>query len=54
MPSYAYRCKKCGKPFTLTMPIREHEKKRVRCLKCGSNQVAKLVQSFNVTTSKKS
>ena len=54
MPTYAYHCKKCGKHFTLTLRISERERKRVRCHKCGSHQVSKLVQAFNVTTSKKS
>lgn len=54
MPTYAYHCRKCGKQYTLIMRISEHERKKVRCHKCGSNQVGKLVQAFNVTTSKKS
>jgi len=54
MPTYAYRCKKCGKQITLTMRISQHEKTKVRCFKCGSAHMLKLVQSFNVTTSRKS
>ena len=54
MPTYAYKCKKCGKGFTLIMRISEHERKKVRCPKCDSSAVAQVVQRFSVTTSKKS
>ncbi|MBI4658366.1 MAG: zinc ribbon domain-containing protein [Verrucomicrobia bacterium] len=54
MPSYDYYCRKCGKKFTLTMTMSDHEKKKVKCPKCSSSQVAQQVGAFFATTSKKS
>lgn len=54
MPTYSYRCEKCGKSFTLTMSISEHDKARPKCPKCASRQVAHSVQAFFASTSKKS
>jgi len=54
MPTYDYMCKKCKKKFSLVMRISEHDRKRVKCPKCSSTQVAQSVQSFFTTTSKKS
>lgn len=54
MPVYDYRCKKCGKKFSLTMSIAEHETKRVKCPKCGSRSVEQQVAAFYAVTSKKS
>jgi len=54
MPTYEYECKKCGHAFSLTMPMSEHEKKKVKCPKCKAENVKQLVGSVFVTTSKKS
>ncbi|MBM3880515.1 MAG: zinc ribbon domain-containing protein [Verrucomicrobia bacterium] len=54
MPTYAYKCKKCGKSFTLVLSITEHDRKKPTCPKCRSSQVAQTVQGFFATTSKKS
>jgi putative FmdB family regulatory protein len=54
MPTYEYICKKCNKKFSSTMSIREHDKKKIRCPKCSSTEVAQSVQAFFATTSKKS
>lgn len=54
MPQYEYRCEACGKNFTLTMGITEHEKKRVKCPKCSSVKVRQKVSIFSPITSKKS
>jgi putative FmdB family regulatory protein len=54
MPTYDYMCKKCGKKFNLVMSIGEHDKRRVRCPKCSSQQVGHLVEPFFAVTSKKS
>jgi putative FmdB family regulatory protein len=54
MPAYEYECKKCGRTFNLVMSIREHDKAEVRCPKCKSKEVKHLIESFYVTTSKKS
>jgi putative FmdB family regulatory protein len=54
MPIYDYRCEKCGKKFTLTLTIREHEAKKTRCPKCKSTRVEQQFGSFFAVTSKKS
>ncbi|GEM_PF-197024 len=54
MPVYDYRCKKCGKKFSITMSITEHDTKRVKCPKCGSRSVEQQVAAFYAVTSKKS
>ena len=36
MPTYEYKCKKCGKKFELVMSMSEHESKRAACPKCKS------------------
>lgn len=54
MPNYSYRCEACRKTFTLQMTIADHDKKRVKCPKCGSRKAKQQVQSFGVKTTKKS
>ncbi len=54
MPTYDYRCDSCRKKFTLTMGIREHESKKVKCPKCNSTKVTQLLSAFFAQTSKKS
>jgi putative FmdB family regulatory protein len=38
MPSYQYRCDKCGKRFKRTETISEHEGAKPQCPKCGSKK----------------
>jgi putative FmdB family regulatory protein len=54
MPSYDYRCSKCKKKFTAILSIGEHDAGKVKCPKCGENQVQQLITAFLVKTSKKS
>jgi putative FmdB family regulatory protein len=54
MPTYEYLCRKCRKKFALRMSVSEHDKKKVRCPKCKSNQVEQQFNSFFAVTSKKS
>jgi len=54
MPTYEYSCKKCGKKFALKMTMSEHGKKKVKCPKCASAQVAQIINAFFAPTSKKS
>ncbi len=54
MPVYPYRCKKCRKRFDVTMTVREHETRKVRCPKCKSTAVTQQVAGFFAQTSSKS
>jgi len=39
MPTYQYRCDKCGKKLERTETIAEHEALKLKCPKCGSNSL---------------
>ena len=54
MPHYEYLCSACGKKFSLSLTLDEHEKGKVKCPKCGSNKVEQQWAAFYATTSKKS
>jgi putative FmdB family regulatory protein len=54
MPVYEYRCTQCNRKFTLTMTVSEHDKKSVKCPKCGSKKVEQQLAAFYAVTSKKS
>ena len=54
MPSYDYRCPSCKKKFTLLLSIKEHDRKRVKCPKCGGGKVEQLISTFMTKTSRKS
>ena len=38
MPTYQYRCEKCGKKFERIETISEHEALKLKCPKCGSKK----------------
>jgi len=44
MPSYDYKCNKCGEKFTAFVPISKRDD--VKCSECGSEQVKQLVTTF--------
>jgi putative FmdB family regulatory protein len=54
MPTYEYRCKKCGKQFEVTLRIERHERTKPKCPKCGSRSNEQLFSSFFAKTSSKS
>lgn len=54
MPTYDFRCRGCRKKFTLTMPIGERERKRIKCPKCNSQRVEAIFSSFFAKTARKS
>jgi putative FmdB family regulatory protein len=54
MPTYQYRCEKCGKRFERNETIPEHEAVKPQCPKCGSKNVTFVPGRFVVVTSKKS
>lgn len=54
MPTYEYRCSKCGKVFERQEHVAEHEKSHPRCPKCQSSEVQPVLADFYAKTSKKS
>jgi putative FmdB family regulatory protein len=54
MPLYEYQCKECGRIFNIRLTIKEHDKKRPKCPKCGSRKLDPKYSSFFVKTAKKS
>lgn len=54
MPTYQYRCKKCGKEFEVVMTIERHERARQKCPKCNSRSIEQLFSPFFAKTSSKS
>jgi putative FmdB family regulatory protein len=54
MAVYDFKCEKCRKKFTITMPMSEHGTKKIKCPRCRSTKVAQTIQPFFATTSKKS
>jgi putative FmdB family regulatory protein len=54
MPSYDYRCLKCKKQFSTILSIKQHDSKKAKCPKCGGKNLAQLISSFMVKTSRKS
>ncbi len=54
MPTYDFKCGKCRKAFSMTMPISQAGKKKVACPKCKSTQVRQQFSMFSTVTSKKS
>jgi putative FmdB family regulatory protein len=55
MPSYTYRCGKCGQTFERFETISEHETLKRACPKCGNeNDIASVPVPFVAMTSRKS
>ena len=54
MPTYQYRCSKCGHVFELVEHLAEHEAAHLRCPKCQSETVQHHPTQFFAKTSKKS
>jgi putative FmdB family regulatory protein len=54
MPTYEYRCQKCGKVFDREEHIAEHAKSHPSCPKCKSEAIQPVLADFFAKTSKKS
>ena len=54
MPTYDFKCPKCGKKFALTMGIKERETRRLKCPKCGGGKPEPIFSTFFAKTSRKS
>jgi len=54
MPTYVYRCKKCGRLFERLMTITEHDRqKKPQCPKCQSRAVEQVPGQFHAITNSK-
>ena len=47
MPTYAYLCRDCGRPFENNMSIREKEAWKARCPVCGAAKVEQQLFGFS-------
>jgi putative FmdB family regulatory protein len=54
MPTYQYRCEKCGKRFERTETISEHERVKPQRAKCRSKKITFVPGRIFVVTPKKS
>ncbi len=45
MPTYTFKCKKCGEIYSVFVPHSETE--RVRCPKCGEVEKERLYRKFS-------
>jgi putative FmdB family regulatory protein len=54
MPTYSYECRKCGHAFRKILSFKEYEEGKVKCPKCGSGNVAQVLETFFAKTSRKS
>lgn len=51
MPFYDLRCK-CGEVFNIMASISDKENMRIRCPKCGSNELETVFSNVNVIQSR--
>jgi putative FmdB family regulatory protein len=58
MPEYDYKCESCKSKITVHLSMSEHDEKarkhQIRCPKCESTRVRRLIGPFSVMTAKKS
>jgi putative FmdB family regulatory protein len=54
MPTYQYRCEKCGKVFDHVEHVAEHASAAVTCPGCGSKAVQHVPTQFFAKTPRKS
>ncbi len=53
MPTYSFKCRKCGHTFQVILSFKEYEEKK-KCPKCGSGSVDQVLETFFAKTSRKS
>jgi putative FmdB family regulatory protein len=54
MPTYEYHCDKCKREVSVILSIREHDRGGVRCPRCNSRALRRLMSTFLTQTAKKS
>ena len=53
MPFYDLRCK-CGEEFNIMASMSERENKKIKCPKCGSDELEAVFSNVNIVQSRKS
>lgn len=51
MPTYDFRCKKCGKRFDVFLSFNDYEKAEIKCSFCGSTEVQRKIGRIRVARS---
>ena len=55
MPYYDFKCTQCRRKFTEKQTFEEHDRrKRLKCPRCGSQKVERVIGTVMAKTSKKS
>jgi putative FmdB family regulatory protein len=54
MPTYEYKCGKCGKRFSVVQRISQHGGRAPACPKCKSRSTQQLLTAFYAKTAEKS
>jgi putative FmdB family regulatory protein len=55
MPNYEFRCRECRKRFTERLTFEKYDRrKNLKCPKCGSTKVERVIRPAFVKTAKKS
>jgi putative FmdB family regulatory protein len=50
MPLYEYICRKCRHKFDEVLSVKEHDTKKIRCPKCQSEDLGKVIEPFFAKT----
>jgi putative FmdB family regulatory protein len=53
MPLHEYVCRRCHKKFSEVLTLKEQGTRKVRCPKCQSQKLEKLIEPFFAVTAKK-
>jgi putative FmdB family regulatory protein len=54
VPTYSFKCKKCGHTFQEILSFKEYQEGKRKCPKCGSDSVEQVLETFFAKTSRKS
>lgn len=54
MPTYMFRCTKCGEEFEKTMSVADRGKAKPVCPKCNGRKIEAVFSGFFAKTSRKS
>ncbi|MCX7748633.1 MAG: zinc ribbon domain-containing protein [Clostridia bacterium] len=54
MPFYDLRCNTCQEEFNIMAKMSDREQKKIKCPKCGNNDLSAIFKTVNITSSRKS